>query len=63
MERLAEWRTSASAETGLEPGFSLLAAFERIARAEVEGLDDHADVPEVRAWRARRFADDWFDLR
>ena len=64
MERLAEWRTSASAETGLEPGFlaprSLL---ERIARAEVEDPDGYADVPEVRAWRARRFADDWFDLR
>lgn len=64
MDRLTQWRDAASEATGLEPGFlaprSLL---ETVARANVSSPDDYASLPELRAWRVRRFAEDWFERR
>ena len=64
MKRLAEWRADISSDTGLESGFvAPKAVLETVARAEVESPEDYASVPDVRGWRARRWASDWWDLR
>ncbi|MCB9507264.1 MAG: ribonuclease D [Myxococcales bacterium] len=60
MSRLCDWRTAASLETGLEPGFlAPRQLLEGLARVEATGTGALASVPEIRAWRLRRWGDEW----
>lgn len=64
MTRLSRWRSEISDETGLDPGFMApRGVLEAVARAEVESAADYAELPDVRAWRVKRWGDDWFGLR
>ncbi|MFT6400266.1 MAG: ribonuclease D [Bradymonadia bacterium] len=64
MSRLSEWRARISERTGLESGFvAPRTVLESIARASVEGPEGYAEIPEIRQWRASRWADDWWTLR
>lgn len=64
MTRLADWRADVSKSTGVESGFiAPKSILETIARAEVDDPEDYSAVPHVRQWRARRWANDWWDLR
>ena len=64
MKRLSDWRADISKETRLESGFvAPKTVLEAIARADLESAEEYNTLPEVRAWRARRWADAWWDLR
>lgn len=64
MNRLGEWRAKISNKTGFESGFvAPRTVLETIARAPVESPDEYAAVPEIRNWRANRWAKEWWTLR
>jgi ribonuclease D len=64
MQRLSQWRADLSEETGLDSGFvAPKSVLESVARADVDSPDDYSTLSDVRGWRARRWANAWWDLR
>lgn len=64
MKRLSDWRADLSRSTGVESGFiAPKSVLETIARTEIDEPEGYATVPQIRRWRARRWAADWWDLR